>query len=242
MWIPVGRREMKALFDSPGLLHLCCLLRDETYRAQWTYADNDPTGWIYFRGVCFESIEPHTFLFDLDEQAERFGISSAAYWRALRILMDQGHLDALHIDFENELFEQYGQGTPIQSLLGYYEDYDRDAGWTPSLLHMPPLPGGFIRIPKETLYRPTNMLRMLVWLHLRATFRGREVVHRGRTYQLGKGEVVASLSDLERAIGVHRRQISRWAEYALRDGLLLRIPEGHDARWQVKTFPRRPKS
>jgi hypothetical protein len=41
---------------------------------------------------------------------------------------------------------------------------------------------------------------------------------------------------------VHRRQISRWAEYALRDGLLLRIPEGHDARWQVKTFPRRPKS
>jgi hypothetical protein len=105
---------------------------------------------------------------------------------------------------------------------------------------MRPLKAGFVRMPKEAGEVSAEMLRLLVWLYLHATFRGREVAHRGRPYRLGKGEVVASLADLERVLGVHRRQVARWAAYAQRDGLLLRIPEGHDARWKVKTFSRRP--
>lgn len=241
MWVPIGRREVEALFESPVLVQLCCILRDETCRAQWTYG-REHQDEIYFRGLIFEWIRPNTYLFDPVKLAARLSLTVTELRANLGELAQRHIVDSYHDGLEvteQAVTSRVGYGLPPDELMLSTDDCRRD-GCSLAAVHMKPLAGGYVRIPQAAIHVRANMLRMIVWLHLNATFRvdGRTVKHRGHWYALERGEVAASYAELERILGVHRRQISRWAEYALRDQLLLRIPKGHDAVWRIRLYPR----
>lgn len=221
LWVPVGRREAGGLLDSPRLLRLYFRLRDETSRARWKYADDVRSGTLYFRGYAFEWIEPHTFVFELTTLARSLGLSENELADDLRSLFASGHLDALHFGIESAwdaVTSAQGFGVPVSRLIGVYEPYDCE-NWAPCAVYMRPLAGSFVRMPKEAGEVKAEMLRLLVWLYLHATFRRRSLSYHGRTYRLVAGELVISFAELERELGVPQRQVGRWASYALRDGL-----------------------
>ncbi len=238
LWVPVRRQDVAKLTkERPELLRLYFRLRDETYRAQWRYGQDYQDG-IYFRGLFYEWIIPHTFLFDLGEFAPTVGLSPCQLHTNLKRLFALGYLDALHfgVQFDDEVTSVEGFGLPVSTLLGPGWGYDHEIDWTPTAVYIEPLTGGFVRMPKEAGLVSAGMLRLLAWLYLHATFRSHLAFHHRRSYHLVPGDVLASFADLGRELDEDRRQVSRWAGYALRDGLLLKIPEDRDDLWKVRTY------
>lgn len=242
-WVPVERGELHELLNHPSwVLRLYFRLRDETYRARWEYGQ-EYQDYIYFRGFPFKWIKAHTFLFEPPDFARAVDLNVGQLYGGLKTLFTLGYLDALHFGVEvdeEQVCSVEGFGWPVSELIGPGE-YDGDLDFVLALVHMQPLAGSFVRIPKEAGDVSPGMLRLLVWLYLHATFRGRTLTYRGRHRRLAPGELMASLSDLERELGVHRKQVSRWAGYALRDELLVKIPQGRDSLWKVRTYGRVPR-
>ena len=193
-----------------------------------------------------EWITEHTYLFDLADFALTAGLSPRQLRVDLKYLFDDGYLDGLHFDLywnDEEVWSMEGYGSPITELIGPGGEYDHELDWTPNAAYMPPLDGGYVRMPKEAGAVTAEMLRFLATIYLRVRFREKSTLHyKGTYHSLGAGEAIVSVGELAEELGVHREQVHRWAAYALRDGLLRRIPQGRDYRWQVVRYGRRPKA
>ena len=242
LWVPAGRRPLKELLrEDPDLLKVYFRLCDETSRAQWRYCDTDST---FFRGICSDWIRPRTFLFDPQEFASEFKLSERKTSAHLRHLYVRGYVDALHFGIEvgeEESTAAESYGIPVDELIGPEgpQGCVQPLNWSPAAVYMESpsgAKGGFVRMPKEAGGVSGQMLRLLAWLYLNATFRGRQKMYRKSLRVLSPGEVVASYADLGRILEVDRRQVSRWGEYALRDGLITKAPVDGDALWRVHTF------
>lgn len=243
LWVPVSRRELTELLEYPGPLRLYFLLCDETYRARWQYGE-DYSDQIYYRGMVFEFVEPHTFLFDLPELAEVLRFPESHLVDLLKVFFRHGYVDALHLGVrvdEESVQAAESYGLPVSELIGTGGEYDRDA-WHPAAVHMQPLTGGYLRMPKEAGDVPADMLRFLVAVYLRARYRDKSTVfYKGKYHTLQAGELLLSTGELAEQLSVHREQVHRWATYAVRDGLLKRTPHGRDYRWQVIRYARKPR-
>jgi len=241
VWVPVGRGEAHQLLRESRLLRLYLVLRDQCSRASWRYGGGDDP--IFYRGWSFEWIASRTYLFDLDELAKTLATSPDQLTSDLRLFASRDLLESLHLGMS---FGPYGEGCctethgpPLSDFLSPWKD-DGDRGWMPSAVRMAKPRSGYVPMPKEATQVEDGLMVFLVTLYLRARYRKSSFVdYRGRSYRLNRGEIIVSVSELAREFGVHRQQVKRWADYALRDGLLRRIPIGRDCRWQVVTYPQR---
>jgi len=236
---PLGRSEAKSLLGAPPYLKLYLRLSDECDRSRWSYID--AAGYVWFRGYCFEHIEPRTFLFELSRFARSLASDSHTIRRALIELQSSGYLESVVFarlvedpdDYEDAAnCETYGR-----RLLDYLTPIEVDERWALTAVRIVPARKGFMQLPKEAQDLPDNQLVFLVEVYGRARYKPKKSlrIYNNRTYEIGRGELVCSYHEIARALSFHPEQVRRWAGYAKRRGLLLKIPTGQDLRWKVVT-------
>ncbi|MCL5734410.1 MAG: hypothetical protein M1274_02290 [Actinobacteria bacterium] len=235
----ISRNEARELINSPSLLRPYFRLSDETAHAMWTY--DDPP--FYYRGRKFERVRPHTYLFDLREFAAECGLTEHQLYTDLKELFARGCLDALHFRIRRsredlgDLRSAEGFGCPLPDLMEPSDDFEGRTDWMPSAVYMEPPGRDFVKMPKDAWQVRQDVLRLLIRIYIDASYHTHKVHCQGRFRLLEPGDLLLSFADLEREFGVHRRQIMRWASYASRDGLLAKIPHGHDRLWKTLLFP-----